>query len=311
MNFALLGISLVGGLVLSWATVSLSIRLAHRVGVLDHPDGGRKVQDRPIPTLGGVAVALSFTTSVVLLLVMVERPGEVALAAGVLIPALMAALIGYVDDRRNINPYLRLALQASVGLLVWGMGTRVSLFDNTYLDALIVIAWVMVVINGTNLLDNSDGLAASTVFVASAGATAIAVLYGQELVSLLGALLMGACLGYLRHNWFPARVYLGDSGAYFLATLLAVLSIRLRPEAAPGWVGVAIAVLLVLLPIVDTVYVVSKRLRAGIHPFTAGRDHLSHMIQLSGRSVPHSVLVLQAFSVFCSSTALVLALAFV
>ncbi|MDP1876257.1 MAG: MraY family glycosyltransferase, partial [Actinomycetota bacterium] len=221
------------------------------------------------------------------------RTAQLSLALAVLIPGLVAALIGFLDDRQHLNPYLRLILQAGVGVLAWVLGTRLNVTGILVVDAAILVLWVMVIVNGTNLLDNSDGLAGTTVLVSAAGASLIAAMYGQVLVSLMGAALVGVAAGFLWHNWFPAKVYMGDAGAYFLGTLLALLTVRLRPDSAPAAVGVAIAVLLVLLPLVDTTYVVIKRLRLGIHPFTAGRDHMSHVLQDRGRSVPGSVLALQ------------------
>ena len=282
---------LVGSGILSWVVVTLSIRLAHRLEVFDHPDGGRKTQVRPIPKLGGVAVALAFTAVILAGVLITDRLGFV-LGLGVLVPALAAAVIGFLDDRSHLNPYVRLVLQAGVGLLAWLMGTRIALSGNEVLDALLLILWIMVIINGTNLLDNSDGLAASTVLIMSVGAAIVAAVYGQALVSLMGVALVGVSIGYLWHNWFPAKVYMGDSGAYFLGTLVAIMAVRLKPEGVPPSIGVLIVVLLVLLPLVDTTYVVIKRLRRGVHPFTAGRDHLSHVLQGRGMSVPLSVVTL-------------------
>ena len=282
-----------GAAALSGVAVAASIRIAHRYGAHDHPDGGRKAQDRPIPRLGGLAVALSFGAAALAVLVLAGRPDAAGLAVAVLAPALLGAAVGYVDDLRHINPLLRLALQAGTGLLAWLLGTRIDLTGLVIVDLILTILWFMVVVNGINLLDNSDGLAGATVLVSALGASLIAVLFGQELVSLLGFALVGVCLGYLWHNWHPARVYMGDSGAYFLGFLLATLVIRLRPESVSPVSGAVIALLLVALPLLDTSYVVIKRLRAGIHPFTAGRDHLAHVLQDRGRSVPTSVLTLQ------------------
>jgi UDP-GlcNAc:undecaprenyl-phosphate GlcNAc-1-phosphate transferase len=180
-----------------------------------------------------------------------------------------------------------------LAVVAFALGSRVALTGILWVDAAITVFWFMAVVNGINLLDNSDGLAGSTVLVSSLGASIIAVLFGQQLVSLLGFALVGVCIGFLWHNWYPAKVYLGDSGAYFLGFLLATLVLRLRPESVSQLAGVAIALLLVALPLLDTSYVVIKRLRAGVHPFTAGRDHLSHVLQDRGRSVPASVLSLQ------------------
>lgn len=309
MNLLQAAAVLVGSGILSWVVVTLSIRLAHRLEVFDHPDGGRKTQVRPIPKLGGVAVALAFTAVILAGVLITDRLGFV-LGLGVLVPALAAAVIGFLDDRSHLNPYVRLVLQAGVGLLAWLMGTRIALSGNEVLDALLLILWIMVIINGTNLLDNSDGLAASTVLIMSVGAAIVAAVYGQALVSLMGVALVGVSIGYLWHNWFPAKVYMGDSGAYFLGTLVAIMAVRLKPEGVPPSIGVLIVVLLVLLPLVDTTYVVIKRLRRGVHPFTAGRDHLSHVLQGRGMSVPLSVVTLQGISMAGVASAVILAFAY-
>lgn len=285
---------LVGAVVLSGLAVAVSIRIANRVGLHDHPDGGRKVQERPMPKLGGVAIALSFSAAAVGALLLVGRTDMVGLATAVLVPALVSASIGYLDDARTIQPVLRLVLQAGIGVLAWVLGTRVEVFGIAWLDLVVTVLWFMVLINGINLLDNSDGLAGATVLVSALGASVIAIMFGQELISLLGLALVGVCVGYLWHNWYPARVYMGDSGAYFLGTMLASLIIGLRPSTVEPWIGVLLALLLAALPVLDTSYVVIRRLWAGIHPFTAGRDHLSHVLQDRGRSVAGSVLTLQA-----------------
>jgi len=300
---------LIGSGVLSWVIVTLSIRLAHRLEVFDHPDGGRKTQARPIPKLGGLAVALAFTAVMLAGVLVTDRLGFV-LGLGVLVPALAAAVIGFMDDRSHLNPYVRLVLQAGVGLLAWLLGTRIALSGNEVVDAILLILWIMVIINGTNLLDNSDGLAASTVLIMSVGAAIVAAIYGQALVSLMGIAMVGVSVGYLWHNWFPAKVYMGDAGAYFLGTLVAIMAVRLKPEGVPPAIGVLIVVLLVLLPLVDTTYVVIKRLRRGVHPFTAGRDHLSHVLQGQGLSVPLSVVTLQGISIVGVAAAVVLAYAY-
>jgi len=287
---------LAGSLAISWISVDLSIRVAEKVNAYDHPDGGRKVQERPIPRLGGLAIAGAFTLIIAIGLLATGRLGF-ALALSVLVPALVAAAVGLADDRWHLNPYLRLGLQAGVGLLAWAMGTRVAVTGLPIVDLAITVVWVMVIINGINLLDNSDGLAASTVLVIGIGSSVIAAMFGQALVALFGLVLIGVSLGYLRHNWHPAKVYMGDSGAYFMGALTAMLLIRLTPGSAPGWGGVAIVVLLALLPLADTAYVIVTRLARGVHPFTAGRDHMSHRLQNRGSSVPGSVLLLQTVSI--------------
>ena len=297
MNPWLIALVIVASALLSTIVVHLSIRLSHQLSAYDHPDGERKTQDRPIPKLGGVAVALALTLSVVLVLLLTDRFQQLGLALSVLVPALLAAFIGFLDDRQALTPYFRLAMQAGVAALAWLMGTRLSITGVFALDALLFVLWVLVLVNGINLLDNSDGLAGATVLISSLGAGIIAVMYGQILVSILGFAIAGVTVGFLWHNWFPAKVYMGDAGAYFLGFLLAILTVRLKPTGAPIIIGVLIALLLVMVPLVDTTFVVINRLRQGVHPFTAGRDHLSHVLQGRGMSIAVSVGTLQLLGI--------------
>ena len=301
---------IVGGAaaLLSGGVVWASIRLAHRYGIYDHPDQARKTQVVPIPRLGGLAVVIAFVVSVLAALAVLGRWGQLALAASVLIPAMGMALVGFLDDKRSLAPYLRLAMQAGLAVLAIVLGTRIQIFGNVWVDGLLFVLWALILVNGINLLDNSDGLAATTVMVGAVGATVIGAMSGQILISLMGAALAGVSLGFLFHNWFPARVYMGDAGAYFLGFMLAVLTVRLRPEGSTAIEGVLIAVLLAALPIADTAFVVVTRVRRGVHPFTAGRDHLSHRLQARGRSVPVSVLMLQLLLVVTTAAAIVIAL---
>ena len=297
MSPLLLGAVLLGGVLVSAIGVAASIRIAVRVGAYDHPDSQRKTQEHPIPRLGGVAVAVAFAFVALVSLAIAGPPRSVGLAAALLAPALLMAILGFVDDVRHVQPGLRLSVQAAVALLAWILGTRISFTEIWWVDLLFFLVWVLAIVNGINLLDNSDGLAATTVLVAALGATAIAFSSGQELVAVLGVALAGVAIGFLWFNWSPARVYLGDSGAYFLGFLVAVLTVRLRPESLdPEW-SFLVPILLLALPIADTTFVVFKRATAGVHPFTAGRDHLSHKLQGFGLSTGWSVMVLQFVSV--------------
>jgi UDP-GlcNAc:undecaprenyl-phosphate GlcNAc-1-phosphate transferase len=297
----------VGAALLSAMLVQLSIVVARRIGVVDGPDGGRKHQDHPIPRMGGLAVAAAFT---VVLLVATWATGDVqsvALLAGVLLPALAVAALGFLDDLLALGPWLRLVGVGLLALVVWWTGTRVAVTNIEWLDLVITVVWIVGITNALNLLDNSDGLAASTVTVTSLGTAAIALMYGQYLVGALALALAGAAIGFLWHNWHPATVYLGDAGAYFLGFLLAVVALRLRPVSIDLQWSALIPILLLLLPIADTTFVVIRRLREGRHPFTPGRDHLSHVLMDRGLTVRQSVLALQGVLVISVLAAVALA----
>ena len=297
----------VGSGILSAIFVQLSIWLAHWSGLTDGTDGGRKTQDQPIPKLGGIAVAIAFT---LVFLTAVGVSGEVTafqLLASVLLPALIVAGLGFIDDVRALNPWIRLVAQTLLALLVWFTGTQVGFFQIGWLDAIVTVLWIVGLTNAMNLLANADGLAASTALVASLGTGIVAVLYGQFFVGALAFALAGTAAGFLWHNWAPATVYLGDAGAYFLGFLLAIVTLRLRPVGiALPW-SAFIPVLLVFVPIVDTTFVVIRRLLAGKHPFTPGRDHLSHLLMDRGLSVRQSVATLQVVLIVSVSGAVALA----
>ena len=287
--------------------VAISIRVAPRVGLLDGPDGGRKTQEHAVPKLGGIAVAITFTAAFLALSIFVGDPGAVGLAASVLLPALCVALIGFLDDVITLGPWLRLGTLSLFALVVWWTGTRVEISQLWWSDLLVTVIWIVGITNAVNLLDNSDGLAASTTLVASLGAGIIGALYGQYLIAGLSFALAGAALGFLWHNWHPASVYLGDAGAYFLGFLLAIVTLRLRPVSIDLPWSALIPVLLLLLPIADTCFVVIRRLRERRHPFTAGRDHLSHLLMDRGLTVPRAVGALQGLLVVSVLGAIALA----
>lgn len=297
----------VASFIASALLVSVSRRVAFRIDALDHPDGGRKTQDVPIPRLGGVAVAVALTLVWTTATLVFEGANGISLLLGVMIPGVAMAVLGLVDDRRNLNPWLRLALQALIAVGALLGGSRIGLTSNDVVNGVLLVVWVMVIVNAVNLLDNSDGLAGSTVLVSSIASAAVALVFGQFLVAALAFALAGVAAGFLLHNWYPATVYLGDSGAYFLGFMLAILVVRLRPSDLPPIQAVAIALLLVALPLVDLVYVITRRLARGIHPFTAGRDHLSHSVQRRGLSVPRTVVLLEAFLIATSAGAVALA----
>jgi len=303
-------VAFVGSGILSAVFVQISIWLAHWSGLTDGPDGGRKTQDRPIPKLGGIAVSMAFT---LVFLAAVGISGEITafqLLASVLLPALIVAGLGFIDDVRVVNPWVRLIAQSILALLVWFTGTQVAFFRVEWLDAVITVVWIVGLTNAMNLLDNSDGLAASTALVAALGTGIVAVLYGQYFVGALSFALAGTAAGFLWHNWHPATVYLGDAGAYFLGFLLAIVTLRLRPVGiALPW-SALIPVLLVFVPIVDTTFVVIRRVLSGLHPFTPGRDHLSHVLMDRGLTVRQSVAALQIVLVLSVSGAVALAWSF-
>ena len=262
-------------------------KLAIRVGAMDFPVLSRKSQMEPVPYLGGLSIALTvcvITYSAVL--TSDSTPNTFLLASYVLVPALLMALMGLVDDLKGLPPLPRLAMQTLVGVLVAvvlvSTKTMGVAFNNPVLDIGVSVLWIVGICNSINFFDNIDGGAAGTVAVAGLGIAFIAFSRQQELVSALAIVTSGATIGFLLWNKAPAKIYMGDAGALFLGVLLSVLTIRLNPGIVPSWKSLFIPPILLAVPILDTSIAVFSRIKRGISPFHGGKDHLSHRLIRKG-----------------------------
>ena len=262
-------------------------RVAIGTGFVDAP-AARKLHNAPTPLLGGLAIFAGVL--VAMLLGFWEAvPAQIV---GAVLGGTLVALIGLVDDRRQVSPTLRLLVQFAAFVVLVFFGIQVRLPVPSWLNYLLTFLWLVGIINAINLLDNMDGLSAGVGAVAAAFMTLTAAMNGQFLVSALAGAILGACLGFLRYNFKPAQIFMGDAGAYFLGFWLAVLGIQLRFPDNVNFVTWMVPVLILGLPIFDTTLVVFSRLRRGVHPFTGGKDHLSHRLVDLGLTQREAVLVL-------------------
>jgi UDP-GlcNAc:undecaprenyl-phosphate GlcNAc-1-phosphate transferase len=291
----------------SGALVEIARRLSPRLKALDEPDSPRKLQQKAVPRLGGVAVILAFSAALLVAVAVLRTPADIPVLLGALVPALGAAGIGLWDDYRPISPSLRLVLLTLLAALAWWFGTSISITPFEWLNAVMTIVWVVAVTNAFNTIDNMDGLAASSALIGSLGTAFIAIYFGQFLVASLALALAGAAGGFLWHNWAPATIYLGDAGSYFFGFLLAILTIRLNPVAVDTPIAIFIPVLLLLLPIVDLIFVFVRRIKEGRHPFTPGLDHLSHSMQRRGLTPGRILGLVQVIGVVSMSLGVAIA----
>jgi len=273
---------------LAWGLTPLMLRLAVRRGVLDVPDE-RKAQTSPVPYLGGLAIVLAFAVTVLVAGVVSAPPSGLPQLAAVLGMALVLALTGLLDDLRGVDPYLRLALEASAGVVVYLTDPGISFPGPQWLDVLVTVLWVVGITNAFNLLDNMDGLSAGVATLAGLSFCAIAAVNGQFLVAALSAAVAGCASGFLRHNFHPAKIYMGDAGSLFLGFLLAFLAVRLKLVDAPPLVALFVPVLVLGIPLLDTTLVTVTRLRHRRNPMQGGRDHTSHRLVWIGLPVPVAV----------------------
>ena len=283
-----------GALVLSLLGTPLARRLGLRLQVMDQPDAQRKVHSTPTPRLGGVAIFLS----AMLVMLMLGDTLNLNQLGSILIGATGVSVLGLWDDRRSIPAWGKLLGQCLAAGLLIATGVRVSAFPWPGLNLLVSLMWIVGITNALNLLDNMDGLSGGVAAVAAGFFLLIAALNGQYLVSAMAAALLGACLGFLRYNFNPASIFMGDAGSLFLGFILAALGIKLRFPSPPfpanaDLITWMIPVLVLGIPIFDTTLVTVSRLRRGLNPLThPGKDHLSHRLVARGMSRREAVLAI-------------------
>jgi UDP-GlcNAc:undecaprenyl-phosphate GlcNAc-1-phosphate transferase len=293
-------------------------RLARRVEAVDHP-GQRRVNAVPIPRGGGVAVAVAFLAVAGALLgldaaVGLWRPQDAPAATGLVALLLgggLAVLLGLVDDRFDLRARWQLAGQLLLALVPVLLGITVGAIANPFgpgpirlegiFGAAFVMVWVMGMINSANFIDGLDGLSGGIALIAAL-TLAIISLTGprmEPVVALLCLALAGALLGFLRWNFHPASVFMGTSGVMFIGYTLALLSIL-------GVAKVAVALLVLGVPIIDTFFAIVRRMRAGRSPFKPDRNHIHHRLLDVGLSHTQTVLLIYAICGVLGAMALVL-----
>ena len=296
-----------GSLAVAWVLTPLLLKLAIRKQVLDAPDE-RKAQTSPVPYLGGIAIVGGFS-AMVLAAAAIDRAPPVLLELGTLLGVgVLLALMGLVDDLRGgLSPYLRLAVEVGAGVAVHVTGSGADVGGPPGLSLALTVLWVVGITNAFNLLDNMDGLSAGVAALASGAFCLIAALNGQFLVAALAAGVAGCATGFLRHNFHPAKIYMGDAGSLFLGFLLAVLGLKLTLTGTPNVVALFVPLLVLGLPVFDTTLVTWQRLTHGRSPMQGGRDHASHRLVWVGIPVPVSVCLLYAATVALGWLAVILA----
>jgi UDP-GlcNAc:undecaprenyl-phosphate GlcNAc-1-phosphate transferase len=294
-------------------------RLAERAGAIDKPDDPRRVHDRPVPRGGGLAVAAAFvlvgigasavngvTGSVPS--VRAIQPAElVALFVGVA----LAATIGFVDDRRDIRARWQLLAQIGLALLAVAAGATIDFINDPLgpgvipfaepVAAFLTVVWVVGMINSINFIDGLDGLSSGVGLIAALtlGVISLTVRIDQPYVALLCFVLAGALAGFLPWNLHPARIFVGTAGVFALGFALAVLSIL-------GSAKVALALLVLGVPILDTFWIIVRRLASGRSPFTPDRGHFHHRLLDLGLSHRQAVALIYALCIVLAVMSLVL-----
>jgi UDP-GlcNAc:undecaprenyl-phosphate/decaprenyl-phosphate GlcNAc-1-phosphate transferase len=305
----------VAAMAVTLVATPLVMRLARRAGALDHP-GPRRIHAQPIPTMGGIALVIA-----VMGVAWVARtmPGparvlELRPLIGLSLAAIPLLALGTIDDLRGIPPWVKLVIQAGSALVLSMFGYGVPLITNPFGGSLatgpfnvpLTVAWVLVVVNAINLIDGLDGLASGAVCIASMALWWVAHTHGDFYVMFVSSLVAGATLGFLRYNFPPARVFMGDTGSHFLGLVMAAASLL---ESRKGTATVILLFPLVAmgLPIADSVLAFIRRLLRGTPVFRADSEHIHHRLLRLGLSPRNALFVLWYLCIYLGVMAVVLA----
>ncbi|MFM7086116.1 MAG: MraY family glycosyltransferase [Cyanobium sp.] len=303
--------------------VPLVRALGLRWDLVDAPDP-RKQHTRPMVRLGGVGIVIGFSLALGLTWLL-RGFAELPVAKDQLIWTTLAGslcffVIGLADDLFALPPLPRLAGQLLVATSVWAEGVRIGTIELPFLasgsasslvlpDGLSLLAtviWLVGITNAINWLDGLDGLAAGVSGIAAVGLLSVSYSLHQPAAGLLAAALAGACLGFLRHNFNPARIFMGDGGSYFLGFALGAVSI-VGPAKGLTSVSLLLPILILSLPLADMSAVIMGRLREGRSPFYPDRRHLHHRLLRAGLSHRRTVVLIYAFTQWLAALALVVA----
>lgn len=278
---------ILAALLLAVGATPLAQRAARRLGIVDKPNA-RKQHTVPTPMLGGAAIYLA----VILALAILGDRFYVNQVAGIFLGATLVSFMGLWDDRRSLNPWIKLAVQCLAAGILALTDVRISLFPWAALNIAATILWVVAITNAMNLLDNMDGLSGGIAAISALFFVLFAAMSKQYLVGALAAALVGACIGFLFYNFNPARIFMGDTGSLFLGFTLAAVGIKLRFPDNSAFVTWMVPVFVLAVPIFDTTLVIISRLRRGLNPLTTpGKDHMSHRLARLTGSQREAVLI--------------------
>lgn len=283
--------------------------LAIRLGALDHPIG-RSMHSEPKPYLGGLAIYAAFVAAVAVTGGLADRG-----ILGILVGGLLIVALGIVDDLYRLSAKWKLLGQIAIAaVLVVIYSVRIEWVTNPwggyfYLRTWsipLTIFWIVAVVNVVNLIDGLDGLAAGISSIASLTLLLVALQAGQANTVLLTAALAGSALGFLRYNFNPAKIFMGDAGSMFLGYALAAVSVEGLVKTA-ATVSLAVPVVALGLPIFDTSFAIIRRALSGRPIHEADKDHLHHRLLRMGLSHREVVLVMYGISGWLGLSAIALA----
>jgi len=286
-------------------------KLALKRKIFDSPKLAHKTHTQPVPYLGGIAIAIGIVSVSFTITLLVESR-SFALAAQILIPPLFLAIIGLIDDLKNLEPLPRFIVQTVIGIAVAITLIKTETVGaptgSQTLDFVLTVLVIVGLSNSINFFDNVDGGASGTVAISTIFITALAYSSSQYYIAAVSAVVAGATSGFLWWNKSPARIYMGDAGSLFLGSLLASILIRFDPNPISYPNFFFVPFFLVAVPLLDTCTVIISRIFRKVSPFNGGRDHLSHRLMRLSISKVRVVAILWGMTAMFGMLAVILSM---
>ena len=285
---------------------------AEKVGAIDVPKDGRRVHDHPIPRMGGLAIFLGFVLSMLLFSEMSTQ------VMGMLIGAVIIAVMGAVDDIVTLNAWVKLAVQILAawvaircGIVFDAISNPIVFSDSTTIEIgmfaiPLTVLWIVGCTNAVNLIDGLDGLAVGVSAISSFTMLVVAIFVAEPNTAVILAALTGACIGFMPYNMNPAKIFMGDVGSQFLGFILATASV-IGMFKFQAIITFLVPVLALAVPLVDTTAAFLRRIAHGQSPFHADKKHLHHQLLAMGLSQKQAVAALYSLSAILGLFAVLLA----
>ncbi len=306
-------------LIVSLAVMPAVILLARKTGALDAPNA-RKVHKKPIPRIGGLGIYAGFLAAMVFVAANYKMdPEMVHETFGLVVSGSLIVALGLVDDYKNLPAKVKLLGQiCAAAVLVLVFDVRIDFvtdpfgdyfyFDNLpvpYLAVPLTMFWLVGLTNTVNLIDGLDGLAAGVASIASFTILLVALEQNFILVAVSTAALAGAAVGFLKYNFHPAQIFMGDTGSMFLGFMLAGISVTGAVKSV-ATIALIVPIFALGLPILDTTFAIVRRLRGGVPIFKPDKGHLHHRLLSVGFTQRQAVLLMYVISALFGLSAIAL-----
>ena len=287
-------------------------RFAEKVGAIDVPKDDRRVHNHPIPRMGGLAIFMGFVLSLIVFVPMSTK------VLGLLVGALIIAVMGGVDDIVCLNPWIKLLGQVIAALVAIRCGLVFDVISNPnifaeetyieigYLSIPLTMLWIVACTNAVNLIDGLDGLAVGVSAISSLTMLIVSLFVSEPVVSLILAALTGACLGFMPYNLNPAKIFMGDVGSQLLGFVLSTASI-MGLFKLHAIITFFVPLLALALPLADTIFAFFRRILHGQSPFKADKGHFHHRLLAMGLNQKQVVAVLYGISAVLGLLAVLMA----